>query len=302
MMKWGVGYFQNISLFMVGMIFMSSSASIAAEQDFSNVEITKTHVAGRVHLLTGQGGNMAAHVGNDGILLVDDQFAPLAEKIKMTLDSFSSGEVKFVLNTHWHYDHTGANAFFGRNATLIAHENVRKRLSVDQVIEIFNKTVAAQPKVGLPVITLSDSLSIHFNDEQIEVIHFPAGHTDGDTVIFFKDSNVVHLGDHFFNGGFPFVDVGSGGSVDGYIANVQTILGMLDDDTKIIPGHGSLASKTELGAFHQMMVETVRIIRAQSEAGASIDSIKTLLAPWAEWGKGFISTDKWVEIVLSEKS
>ena len=183
-------------------VVLTVLVSVQAQDDLSKVEIKATKVAGNVYVLEGAGGNIGVSVGPDGILIVDDQFAPLADKIRASLKTLDQGKLKFILNTHWHGDHTGGNAAFGPEAPIIAHDNVRKRLSTEQRIELFKQTVPASPKQALPVITFDQSLTVHFNGEEIKAIHFPHGHTDGDSVIFFSASNVVHLGDDFFRVGF----------------------------------------------------------------------------------------------------
>ena len=200
----------------VCLLALTGMPALAQDRDFSKVEIKATKVAGNVYMLEGAGGNIGVSVGSDGLLIVDDQFAPLADKIHAALRGLSPASLKFVLNTHWHGDHTGGNAAFSAEAPIIAQENVRKRMATDQVV--FGDKVPASPKEALPVITFDDKVSVHFNGEEIKAIHFPAGHTDGDSVIFFTGSNVVHMGDDFFAGRFPFVDIGSGGSVQGMTA------------------------------------------------------------------------------------
>ncbi len=195
-------------------------------------------------MLQGAGGNIGVSVGPDGILIVDDQYAPLADKIKAALKTLGEGKLKFVLNTHWHGDHTGGNAAFGPEAPVIAHENVRKRMATTQTNEFFKSTTPASPKEALPVITFGHSVSIHFNGEEIRAIHFPTGHTDGDSIIYFTTSNVIHMGDHFFTGRFPFVDLDSGGDVEGFTKNVGDVIAKLPAGVKIIPGHGPLSTPT----------------------------------------------------------
>ena len=219
-------------------MLLTLSVLAVAQDDFSKVEIKATKISGNVYMLEGSGGNIGVSVGTDGILIVDDQFAPLAEKIRAALKTLGDGKLKFILNTHWHGDHTGGNAQFGREAPIIAHDNVRKRLSTEQRSELFKQTTPASPKEALPVITFDQSLSVHFNGEEIRVIHFPHGHTDGDSVIFFTTSNVVHLGDDFFAGRFPFVDLESGGSVQGLTKNIADIIPKIPAGAKLIPGHG----------------------------------------------------------------
>ena len=259
-----------------------------AQRDYTRIEIETTHVAGNIYMLKGAGGNIGVSVGPDGILLVDDQFAPLAEKIRTALKELSERPLKFLLNTHFHGDHTGGNVIFGAEAHIIAHTNVRKRLQME-----------SPAKEGLPVLTFDDSLSIHFNDEEIRVIHFPNSHTDGDSVIFFTGSNVVHMGDLFFSGRFPYVDLNNGGDVEGLIRHLEQLLTELPPDVKLIPGHGPLSDIDDLKTYHQTLVETRDLIRNQIEAGKSLEEIKAAGLPqkWRSWGAGFISTGRWIEIV-----
>ena len=269
------------------------------QPDYSKVEIKTTKVAGNVYMLEGAGGNIGVSVGEDGILIVDDQFAPLADKIKASLKTLGQGKLRFILNTHWHGDHTGGNAVFGPDTTIVAHDNVRKRLSTEQKSEFFKSTTPPSPKEALPVITFDQSLTVHFNGEEIRAIHFPNGHTDGDSVIFFTKSNVVHLGDDFFSGRFPFVDLESGGSVEGLTKNVGELITKIPAGAKLIPGHGPLSTIDDLKAYHRMLVETTGIIRQKIEAKKSLAQMKSegLPAEWNSWGTGFIKTDLWIEIV-----
>jgi cyclase len=271
----------------------------AQQQDFSKVEIKVVPVAGNIYMLQGAGGNIGVSAGSDGILIVDDQYAPLAEKIRAALKSINSGKLKFVLNTHWHGDHTGNNATFGPEAPIIAQENVRKRLSTEQ--HVFGETIAASPAEALPVITFQDSVSVHFNGEEIKVIHYPHGHTDGDSVIFFTKSNVVHMGDDFFRDRFPFVDMESGGSVQGMTAGVAKVLAQIPADAKVIPGHGALSTVEDLKTYHRMLTETTAIVQKQITAKKTLAQIKAAGLPdqWKEWGSGFIKTDFWIETIYN---
>ena len=288
-----------IRLFVLSSLVLLTAISITAQEDLSKVEIKATKVAGNVFMLEGSGGNIGVSVGADGILIVDDQFAPLADKIKAALKSLGEGKLKFILNTHWHGDHTGGNAKFGPEATIIAHDNVRKRLSTEQRLEVFKQTIPASPKEALPVITFDQSLSVHFNGEEIRVIHFPQGHTDGDSVIFFTTSNVVHMGDDFFAGKFPFVDLESGGSVEGLIKNISDIIAKLPANVKLIPGHGPLSNLDDLKLYHRMLVETTDVVRKGMASGKTLEQIKKegLPAEWKSWGSGFVNTDTWIEII-----
>ena len=294
---------KHVSAFLALIICLCASHAYG-QQDFSKVEIKSEKVAGNVYMLQGAGGNIGVSVGSDGILIVDDQYAPLADKIKAALKTLSEGKLKFVLNTHWHGDHTGGNVVFGPEAPVIAHDNVRKRLSTEQRIEVFKSTVPASPKEAWPVITFGQSLSVHFNGEEIKVIHFPQGHTDGDSVIFFTGSNVVHMGDDFFAGRFPFVDLGSGGSVEGLAKNIGEILGKLPAGVKLIPGHGPISTADDLKLYHRMLVETTDIVRKKMAAGKTLAEIKTEGLPeeWKSWGTGFIKTDLWIETIHTSLS
>lgn len=291
-----------LALLVIGL----SSMPKVQGQDFSKVEIKATKVAGNVYMLEGSGGNIGVSVGPDGILIVDDQFAPLADKIKAALKTLGEGKLKFVLNTHWHGDHTGGNAAFSPDAPIIAHDNVRKRLSTEQKSEFWKRTTPASPKEALPVITFNQSLSVHFNGEEIRVIHFPQGHTDGDSVIFFTGSNVVHLGDDFFASRFPFVDLESGGTVQGLIKNIGEIIPKLPAGVKLIPGHGPISTVDDLKAYHQMLQATTDVVSKKMGAGKTLAEIKAEGLPeeWKSWGSGFIKTDGWIETIhrsLSKK-
>jgi glyoxylase-like metal-dependent hydrolase (beta-lactamase superfamily II) len=272
-------------------------ALAAAQRDFSEIEIKSTHVAGAVYMLEGAGGNIGVSVGPDGILIVDDQFAPLADKIRAALKELGAGQLRFVLNTHWHGDHTGGNAAFGREAAIIAHDNVRKRLQAKQTV--MGRDIEPSPSEALPVVTFDDTLSVHWNGEEIRVLHFPASHTDGDSVIFFTGSNVVHMGDNFFNGTLPFVDLDSGGDVEGMARTVETVLAGLPAAARIIPGHGPLAGADELRAFARMLRATIAIVRERIAAGQDLERIKAAGLPdeWASWGAGFVKTEQWIECV-----
>ncbi len=209
-------------------------------------------MGGNVYMITGAGGNLGVSVGEDGIILIDDQYAPLAPRIKAALHELSDKDVLYVLNTHWHGDHTGGNEFFGESAPIVSHHNVRKRLAEGSA----DREIEPAPKEALPVLTFGDDLTLHLNGEDIQAIHLPHGHTDGDIAIFFPMSNVVHMGDHYFQGRFPFIDLASGGSVRGMIRNVNMMIDMLPADVKVIPGHGSLSNIAELREFVQMLEET----------------------------------------------
>ena len=283
-------------LLFVSLVF---AATASAQTDFSKVQMKATKVAGNVWMLEGAGGNIGVSVGDDGLLIVDDQFAPLADKIRAALKGIADKKLHFILNTHWHGDHTGGNVAFGPEATIIAHDNVRKRLATEQKSTVFNSTTPPSPKEALPVITFDQTLTVHFNGEDIRAIHYPKGHTDGDSVIFFSASNVVHLGDDFFAGRFPFVDLESGGSVEGLVKNIGELITRIPADAKLIPGHGPISTLDDLKSYHRMLQQTTEIVRGKIGAGKTLDQIKSegLPAEWAPWGTGFIKTDRWLETI-----
>jgi glyoxylase-like metal-dependent hydrolase (beta-lactamase superfamily II) len=294
---------RKVSLFAT-LFVLAAVASAQQAPDFSKVEIKVTKVAGSVYMLQGFGGNIGVSVGDDGILIVDDQYAPLADKIKAALKGIADKPVKFVLNTHWHGDHTGGNAQFGETVPIIAHENVRKRLQTGGTIRAFNMVTPPAAKGALPVITFEDKVMVHFNGEDIRAIHFPKGHTDGDIVVFFPQSNVVHMGDDFFAGMFPFVDLDSGGSVKGLIADIAQIISMLPPDVKIIPGHGSLSTLDDLKKFEDMLRGTSAAVEDAIKQGKTLDQMKQekVLAKYADWAKGFLNADRFTEILYNDLS
>jgi cyclase len=274
-----------------GSILLSVAMAGQAQQDFSTVEVQALPVADNIYMLTGAGGNIGVSVGPDGILIVDDQFAPLAEKIEAALKRLNPGKLKFVLNTHYHGDHTGGNAHFGGQAHIIAHSNVRKRLGGK----------AGDSKPELPVITFDDSLSVWFNGEEIKLMHVPPAHTDSDSIIYFTGANVIHFGDTFFSGRFPNIDLGGGGDVRGYIRNVGESIKKVPPDAKLIPGHGPLSTVKELKEFHQMLVETSGLVEKAIAAGKTLEQIKDEGLPekWKKWAVPTMTTSRWLEILYS---
>lgn len=260
-----------------------SSVVAEAQRDFSAAKITVEAVAGQVYMLHGPGGNIGVQAGADGLVLIDDKFAPLADKIRAAMAQVGQGALLYVLNTHYHGDHTGGNALFGVEAPIIAHQNVRRRL-------------ADKPSESWPVITFAQGLSLHVNGEEIEFLHFPRAHTDGDGAVFFSDSQVVHMGDLFFQGRFPYVDIDAGGSVQGVIAAVEAVLARVDADTRIIPGHGALATPDDLRLYKRMLVESMQAVQQALAAGQAVEAID-LGAEWESWGGGFISTERWIATV-----
>jgi len=241
-------------------------ASMAFSQGrFDDVEIKAQAVGGSVHMLVGAGGNIAVSAGPDGLLIVDDQYADLAEKIAASLADISKEQTRYVINTHFHGDHTGSNAFFSKhkNATIFAHENVRVRLSSGEETD----------PAMLPVVTYEKGVKFHMNGDTVHVFHLANAHTDGDSAVWFEQPDVMHTGDLFFKDWFPFIDLNSGGSVVGYIAAVETLLGMIENDTKVIPGHGALANKADYARFLDMIKQTYAYVQAKKAAGKSEDDL-----------------------------
>lgn len=282
--------------------FVAVAASAEDKQDFTKVQLKGSKVAGQVYLIDDasaefSGGNIGVSVGPDGLVLIDDKFVPLAPKVEAALKTFSDKPVRYIINTHYHGDHTDGNAVFGPRSTIIAHENTRKRMLAGS-----GKEQPPSPPAALPVITFEDKLSVHLNGEEIRAIHFPSGHTDTDVVIFFTKSNVVHLGDDFFNGMYPFIDVEGGGSVKGLIANLQKLLEQIPADAKIIPGHGPVGTTKELRAFLAMLKETSGIIEAGIKAHKTADQLKKAkaLAKYDAWGKAFIKPDEYIDMLYQD--
>lgn len=283
----------TISIFVLSLCL---SAPAFALQDMSKVEIKTEQVAPGVAVLFGAGGNIGVSYGEDGTILIDDQFAPLTEKIQTAVSTLGAQPVKFLVNTHWHYDHTGGNENLGKaNAVIMAHNNVRVRMAAGQG----NQKPAT--KVALPVVTYADGLKLHLNGEEVRVMHMPAGHTDGDSIVHWTKSNVIHMGDLFFlRMSFPFVDASSGGNVRGIVAAADKVLAIADDQTKIIPGHGPVATKADLQQYRNMVAEIVAKVETGVKAGKTIEQIKAE-RPADGYGvnpTGFITADKFVETVF----
>jgi len=277
---------------------------IAQEQDFSKVQMKVTKVAGSVYMLEGAGGNIGASVGDDGIVIVDDQYAPLAEKIQAALKGITDKPVRFIINTHYHGDHTGGNAYFQKQAPIIAHDNVRKRLETGGAAGnggSVHMDVKPSPKEALPIITFDHDVTVHLNGEDIRALYFPAGHTDGDSIIFFPKSNVVHMGDDFVTYGFPFIDIDSGGSIDGMIQGVEKVMGQVPADVKIIPGHGPVSSLDDVRAYLAMLKATRDVVVKALQDGQSLDQMKQakLLSPWKKYSGGFINEDAFLETLYN---
>lgn len=291
-------------------VLLMSVLVCAQEQDFSKVQIKVTKVSGNIYMLQGAGGNIAASVGDDGIVIVDDQYAPLADKIAAALKGIgaTSKPVRFVINTHYHGDHTGGNLPFAtQGATVIAQDNVRKRLESGgrggygngpQQSKEYKPAAAG----ALPIITFDHDVTVHLNGEDIRALHFPAGHTDGDSVIFFPKAKVVHMGDDYVRYGFPFIDVASGGSVQGMIAACEKVIPQLPPDVKVIPGHGDVSNLDEMRQYVKMLQETSAAVQKAIDLGKNVEQMKKekILDPWsAKYSNQFITADVFIETLYN---
>jgi cyclase len=280
---------------------LCGSLPAAAQQDFSKVEVKTEKVAEGVFMLTGAGGNIGVSAGADGVFLIDDQYAPLTEKIKAAVKTISDKPVRFVVNTHVHGDHVGGNENLGKDgAVIVAHDSVRRRMSTEQFNKLFNRTTPPFPAAALPLVTFAESVTFHVNGDDVDAVHVPPAHTDGDVIVFFRKANVIHAGDNLFNGSYPVCDLSSGGSVAGMIAAADRILAAGDASTKIIPGHGPLATKTDVKAYRDMLVATRDAIVPLVKAGKTLDEVKAAKPTAAfdeKWGKGFVKPDLWTMVV-----
>jgi cyclase len=241
-----------------------------------NVTINTTKLSNNTYMLKGSGGNIIVSVGQDGVFMVDDQFAPLTEKIKEAISNITDQPVKFVINTHWHSDHTGGNENFGElGAVIISHDNVRERLSTEQFSAFFNRTIAPLTEKGLPIITFSDNMTLFQNGDEIRIIHVDNGHTDGDSIVYFTKNNVIHVGDDFNDKTYPLIDISSGGSIDGLISSLQTISSLIDDETKVVSGHSDISNKTKVNALITMLKDVRQNVSQLIQNGDSLEEIIT---------------------------
>jgi glyoxylase-like metal-dependent hydrolase (beta-lactamase superfamily II) len=286
---------QTLGLVLVSSAVILGAVAAFAQRDFSKVEIKAEQVAPGIHLLKGSGGNIGVASGPDGVFVVDDQFAPLSEKILAAIRALSPGPIRFLVNTHWHGDHVGGNENFAKEgAVLVAHSNVRRRMSTE------TPPAAA---AALPAVTFNDSVTFHLNGDDITALHVRHAHTDGDAILFFRRANVVHMGDVYFNGLYPFIDIDSGGSIDGMIAAVERVLAVIDAGTKIIPGHGPQSDRAGLTAYLEMLRHVRAAVAKEISAGKSLaDAIaaKPTAKYDAELGGAFIKPEKLIEILYAD--
>ncbi|MEP6786840.1 MAG: MBL fold metallo-hydrolase [Acidobacteriota bacterium] len=294
-----------LTLLLLTVVFAAAAFGHWDDIHFENrqdVTIKVTKVSGNVYMLQGRGGNIGAIVGADGILIVDDDYKAVSEKLRDALKELGSATPRYIFNTHWHGDHTEGNQAFGKDSIIVAQTNVRKRLS--QINTVFGQPVQPYPSFAWPMVTYDESMSIHFDGDEVRAVHFPNGHTDGDSVIFFTKANVVHMGDDFFAGRFPFIDLDNGGSVQGMINNVAALLKQIPADAKIIPGHGGLSTTADLRLYHDTLAETAKIVQDEMKKKKTLDEIKKAGLPdkYKAFGSGFIKTDAWIETVYKSYS
>lgn len=295
---------KKIMIHMVLLLVLSTGLCYAEEM--ADVAIRAVKAAGNVHMLMGRGGNIGVCTGVDGVFLVDDQFAPLTDKIRAAVANISDRKIRFLINTHWHRDHVGGNENLGKAGTVIfAHENVRKRMSEGQFMKFFDSKVPAAPAAALPVVTFTQDIKFHLNGEEIRVFHLAGAHTDGDAVVFFANANVIHTGDIYFAGAYPFIDLESNGSVSGLIEAINRILLLIDTRTRVIPGHGPMSNKGELEAYVRMLASLRDRIGHLISEGKTLEEVLAAAPSKAfdeKWGKGFISPEKFIRILYTDLS
>lgn len=276
-------------LLVAASLFISAVGAQSLEERLKTVEIKTHKVAGTVYKLEGFGGNIGVSAGKDGILMIDDQFAPLADKISAALKGIAETDLRYLINTHYHGDHTGGNEYFATHthAAIMAHENVRKAMIIEK----------GKDHKSLPTVTYENGVKVFINDEVVHVRHLPSGHTSGDSYIYFEKANVLHTGDLFFESRFPYIDLKAGGNVDGYIKNVETIISEVPDDVVIIPGHGPITDKSGYQKFVNMIKETKAFVLQQKDAGKSVEEIIELGLPdiWESWSWQFINEERWIK-------
>ena len=283
-----------------GFVFTFASPGVAQQ---NKIDYVPTPLSSTVTMIKGRGGNIAVSAGEDGVFIIDDQLEPLTDQLVAAIRSISDQPIRFVINTHYHGDHVGGNEKIGKaGAVIIAHDNIRERMTTDQFNHFFNDTTPAWPKGALPVVTFNDQVTLHLNGEAVTAHHVPRGHTDGDSIVYFSESNVLHMGDIFFNGRYPYIDLDGGGTVQGMIAAVEKGLGLADGETRVIAGHGPLSDRPGLQEYHDFLVTVRDRVQALVNQGMSLEQA-IAARPTAEWddilGEVWITGDQLVTFVYN---
>lgn len=287
------------NLLIATLLFVTVAAN--AQQNFDTVRIRPQKVAEHIYLLKGSGGNIGVLTGPDGVVMIDDQFAPLSEKIAAAIKTLDTGPIRFLINTHIHGDHSGGNDNFGKaGATIVAHDQVRNRMMKESINPRLNRTFPPREKIAWPVITFDNNLKFHLNDEDIELLHFDPGHTDGDVIVHFKKANVYHTGDAFVRTGYPYIDGSNGGTLNGYISTLAKLLTVLDGNSKVIPGHGNLGTRADVQGVYDMLIDIRDQVSGALKSGKKVEDITNMniTAKYdAQWGAGFIKGKDFVLVV-----
>lgn len=285
------------------LFLLSLLVPVASAQNWDEIEMKTTDLGDGLYMIEGAGGNLLLCTGEQPAFLVDDQFAPLSDKIRAAVAEQTPQPVQWILNTHWHGDHTGGNESFGGTGSLIvAHENVRRRLNTEQISTIFDRTTEPSPEIALPVVTFDDAVTFHWNGHTIRAFHVPPAHTDGDAMVWFEEAKVLHTGDVFWSRDFPFVDHDSGGSLDGMIDALEMVIGMVDDDTRIICGHGPLSDRAGVVRTREMLLGVRAAIAELLDQGKDVDAVVAAdpTAPWnEEWGNGWLDPQQFTRITAT---
>ena len=277
-------------------------AGVVLAQEAQEPELTTTRLADGLFMIAGAGGNSIVCAGADGIVLVDTGYGPMAETLRAAVADLSKAPVRVVINTHWHRDHVDGNLVLaGNGAIAVAHENVRRTMSADQHLAVLERDVPASPVAALPALTFRETLNLHWDDETLSLVHLPAAHSDGDAVVLFRSADVIHAGDIFFNCGYPYIDISHGGTIDGMIAAVERIIQLADESTRIVPGHGPLATRGDLETYLGMLKDFREAVVSDVATGKDLSAI--LETPPtadldAKWGKVFFSPEQFTEMVF----
>ncbi|MCP3852397.1 MAG: MBL fold metallo-hydrolase [Gammaproteobacteria bacterium] len=292
----------KVGLFILFLSFFSLLDAMAEKHHETPASFKTIKLTDNILMLQGKGGNVAIMTGPQGLLMIDDDYKVMSDALINEIKNLGGlNKLTYIINTHWHGDHTEGNLALGSHAHIVAHDNVRTRLMSSQEVKLFNMVTKPYPEAALPDVTYQQAMTLHMNGEEINLIHYANGHTDGDSVVFFKKANIVHMGDHFFSGFYPFVDIENDGNVLQMAKNVATVISLIDDKTKVIPGHGPLSTRDDLQGFHDMLIGTSAEVQTMKDQGFSLEKMqaKGLSKKWDSWADGFLSTKVWISIVFN---